>query len=114
MDGYCPRGGIIDSCLELGSNVGLNLQALGLLLPKIQMTGIELNRKAADECAKLDRVKVIHGSLYNYRSDERFDLTFTAGVLVVIEPSRLPEVYDILYAHSKNILRFWSIIIRVR
>lgn len=95
-------GGTIDSCLELGSNVGLNLQALGLLLPKIQMTGVELNRKAADECAKLDRVKVIHGSLYNYRSDERFDLTFTAGVLVVIEPSRLPEVYDILYAHSKK------------
>lgn len=96
------RGGRIDSCLELGSSVGLNLQALGLLLPKIQMTGIELNRKAADECAKLDRVKVVNASLYDYQSNERFDLTFTAGVLVLIEPSRLPEVYDILYTHSKK------------
>lgn len=95
-------GGTINSCLELGSNVGLNLQALGLLLPRIQMTGVELNQKAADECAKIDRVKVVHASLYDYQSDERFDLTFTAGVLVIIEPSRLPEVYDILYTYSKK------------
>lgn len=96
------RGGAIASCLELGPNMGLNLKALGILLPRLQMTGVEINAKAAEECAKLERVKVINTSILEYDSDELFDLTFTSGVLIHINPDMLPTVYDVLYRHSRK------------
>ncbi len=95
-------GGGLASCLELGSNIGLNLKALGILLPQLQMTGIEINAKAAEECAKLERVKVVNVSILEYDSDEQFDLTFTSGVLIHINPDMLPTVYDVLYHHSNR------------
>ena len=96
------RGGTIASCLELGSNIGLNLKALGILLPRLQMTGVEINAKAAEECAKLERVKAVNASILEYDSDELFDLTFTSGVLIHINPDMLPTVYDVLYRHSRK------------
>ena len=102
MESDCPFGGIISSCLELGANIGLNLKALGVLLPHLQMTGVEINAKAAEECAKLDRVNVVNASILEYQSDEIFDLTFTCGVLIHINPDMLPVVYDVLYHHSKR------------
>lgn len=95
-------GGAIASCLELGPNIGLNLKALGILLPRLQMTGVEINAKAAGECAKLERVKVVNESILEYDSDEQFDLTFTSGVLIHINPDMLPTVYDVLYRHSRK------------
>ena len=96
------RGGTINSCLELGSNIGLNLKALGVLLPHLQMTGVEINAKAAEECADLERVTVVNESILEYQSNEIFDLTFTCGVLIHINPDMLPKVYDVLYRHSKR------------
>ncbi len=96
------RGGTIFSCLELGPNIGLNLRALGILFPHLQMTGVEINAKAAKECAKLERVKVVNESILDYQSDEMFDLVFTSGVLIHINPDELPTVYDVMYRHSKK------------
>ena len=95
-------GGDISSCLELGAGAGLNLRVLGMLFPKLQMTGVEINQKAAGVCAKIQRVKVLRTSIYDYQSEEKFDLTFTAGVLIAIAPERLLEVYDKLYHYSKK------------
>lgn len=95
-------GGAIASCLELGPNIGLNLKALGILLPHLQMTGVEINAKAAKECAKLERVTVVNTSILEYNSDELFDLTFTSGVLIHINPDMLPTVYEVLYQHSRK------------
>ena len=94
--------GAISSCLELGSNIGLNLKALGIILPHLQMTGVEINAKAASECAKLERVKVVNQSILEYKSENTFDLTFTSGVLIHINPDMLPLIYDVLYRHSKR------------
>ncbi len=94
--------GTISSCLELGPNIGLNLKALGILMPHLQMAGVEINEKAAEECSKLERVNVVNASILEYKSDETFDLTFTAGVLIHINPDMLPTVYDVLYRHSNR------------
>ena len=96
------RVGRLASCLELGANIGLNLKALGILLPHLQMSAVEINAKAAEECAKIDRVSVVNASILDYQSDEMFDLTFTSGVLIHINPDMLPRVYDVLYRHSKR------------
>lgn len=94
--------GEVSSCLEFGTNIGMNLKALGFLLPELQMNGIEINEKAAEECAKLPRVKVHHGSILEFETDAIFDLTFTCGVLIHINPEALPVVYDKLYKYSRK------------
>ena len=43
----------IDSCIEFGANIGMNLKALRLLYPKQELSGIEINEKAAKELASV-------------------------------------------------------------
>lgn len=88
--------------LELGASVGLNLRAIGLLLPTASMTAVEINEKAASACRKVDRTDVFTGSIFDFNTDKKFDLTFTKGVLIHINPNRLTEVYEKLYAYSKR------------
>lgn len=98
----CIPGGKVNSCLELGANIGLNLQALSYLIPNLSATAVEINKKAADECAKIPNVKVVNGSILEYDSEEMYDLTFTSGVMIHINPNELTKVYDALYKHSKK------------
>lgn len=96
-------GGEIKSCLELGSNRGLNLMALKAIVPDIQMQAVEINSKAAEECSKIQNVKVFNGSLFDFAVEkEQYDLTFTKGVLIHINPNKLNDVYSILYKASKR------------
>jgi len=39
----------VQGVLELGSNIGLNLVALRCLLPKVKISAVEINKKAAKE-----------------------------------------------------------------
>lgn len=91
------RGGTVTNCLELGTNIGLNLAALGTLFPQMDMYGVEINRKAAEECGKLDRVTVYNQSILDFSSELKYDLVFTCGVLIHINPDELPNVYDKMY-----------------
>lgn len=64
--------------LEVGCNAGWNLMALHACDPKLELTGIEPNKKARHEA---------HGYGYNVARDwwtpmPQFDLVFTAGVLI--------------------------------
>lgn len=43
----------IDSVIEFGSNIGLNLLAISQLLPKAQLSAVEINQKAVDQMAKM-------------------------------------------------------------
>ena len=88
--------------LELGANIGLNLRAIGLLLPTASMTAVEINEKAAATCRKVDRTDVFIGSIFDFNTDKKFDLTFTKGVLIHINPNRLTEVYEKLHAYSRR------------
>ena len=88
--------------LELGANVGLNAIALKRLFPKIQIDVVEINKKAADECRKIQGVGVFEGSILDFSTDKTYDLTFTSGVLIHIAPEKLEVVYRCLYEHSKR------------
>ena len=95
-------GGGIRSALELGPNIGLNLIALQRLVPGLKATAVEINAKAAEECAKIPDVTVVQDAFLNYKSEETFDLTFTFGVLIIQHPDTLPQMYDLLYKHSNR------------
>ena len=97
------RTGKISNCLELGANRGLNLSAIGNLIPDIKMRAVEINETAVQECSKIPNVDVFKGSIFDYQIEPKtYDLTFTKGVLIHIAPEKLDDVYETLYESSKK------------
>lgn len=93
----------INSVCELGSNIGLNLIALHTLLPDAELTGVEINEKAAEQLKELPYVTPKCSSIYDIDIGERqYDLVFTKGVLIHQDPAMLPEAYNILYHISRR------------
>lgn len=94
--------GPVDSVLELGANIGLNLHALRSLLPTAAQTAVEINAKAVSALRALPNVTVHHGSILDYKAAHQVDLAFTKTVLIHIAPERLPQVYDVLHASARK------------
>ncbi|MEC9281991.1 MAG: pseudaminic acid biosynthesis-associated methylase [Bdellovibrionota bacterium] len=92
----------IESIRELGCNVGLNLIALNYLNPNLELYGYEINKSAAQLATDLNIAEITQGSILNPMGDKSVDLTFTAGVLIHIEPKHLPNVYENLVSGSKR------------
>lgn len=93
----------IGSCIEFGANIGMNLKALKLLYPEIQAKGVEINKAAADELAKVvGDDNVFQGSIFDYEGDQGVDLSLIRGVLIHINPEMLPVVYEKLYNNSNK------------
>ena len=88
----------IHSCMEFGANIGMNLRALKLLHPGLEQHGIEINAEAAKQLgALISTDHVFDGSIFDYRPAQIFDLVLIKGVLIHINPSELPTVYNQLY-----------------
>lgn len=95
------RTGKIDSIMEFGCNIGMNLKAIRALLPESNLSGIEINKRAVDDLNKWKgKAHVIEGSILDIELDTRFDLTLIKGVLIHINPERLDDVYTRLYNYS--------------
>ena len=91
----------VKSVLELGSNLGLNLIAISKLLPKAELSAVEINGQAAAELKKnLPKVDLTVGSILEYESKKKVDLAFTKVVMIHINPDKLPLVYEALYNSS--------------
>lgn len=86
----------INSVLELGANIGMNMKALRLLLPGAALHAVEINPDACAELKKLNYVHTTQGSLLGHRGETTVDLAFVKGVLIHIAPEKLNEAYDAL------------------
>lgn len=100
------QAGQIKSCLEFGANIGMNLRALKLLYPSIQLQGIEINKQAAEELSNiLGAENIFNGSIFDANTLQKAELSLIKGVLIHINPEMLQTVYQKLYeASSKYIL----------
>lgn len=96
------RAGRVDSVLEFGANVGMNIKALRKLLPGARLHGVEINADAAAELRKLEGVEVSEGSFLELEPSQDWDLVFTKGVLIHLAPDVLPEAYDRLAGFSRR------------
>lgn len=97
------RAGGLKSCVELGANIGMNLRAIKLLYPGIDMCGLEINPVAAAQLAEtIGADNVVNTSIFDWRADRQFDLSFIKGVLIHLNPERLPDAYDRLYESSSR------------
>ena len=95
-----------NSLIEFGANIGMNLRAIKLLFPKVKVSGIEINKNAEKELADLiGKENTFNGSIFDYESNEKFDVSLIKGVLIHINPEMLTVVYEKLYrASNKYIL----------
>jgi pseudaminic acid biosynthesis-associated methylase len=96
----------INTCMEFGANVGMNLRALALLYPDLSLHALEINKEAANHLSKIiPSENVICNSILNYQSREKFDLVILKGVLIHLNPSYISEVYEtIINAANRYIL----------
>lgn len=97
------RAGRIESCLEFGANIGMNLRALNLLYPEIRSQGIEINADAARQLADLiGSDQVFNGSIFDFPVRDPVDLAVIKGVLIHINPEMLATTYRKLYDASRR------------
>lgn len=96
--------GSVQSCLEFGANIGMNLQALSLLFPGSEFSAVEINKNASQELRRrLPKTKVFNGPIQDFEvTPSSHDLVFTKGVLIHINPDALTDVYEKMYEASKR------------
>lgn len=83
----------VGSVYEVGANAGLNLDALKTLNPNVEIAGCDINEQAVG-ISKAKGYDIDLCSIFEAGGGRRFDLVFTRGVLVHINPDRLHDVYD--------------------
>lgn len=95
----------INSCIEFGANIGMNLKALQLLYPEMDLSGVEINKDASKELAKLvGKKNIFEGSIFDWTPRKKYNLTLIKGVLIHINPKMLNEVYNRLYEASDSFI----------
>ncbi|MCA3715727.1 MAG: methyltransferase domain-containing protein [Phenylobacterium sp.] len=93
----------VRSVVELGCNIGLNLQALNRIDPEIALCGYEINGNAVQKARDLGIAEIHHQTIIEaIPAATTYDLAFTKGVLIHIHPDELPRVYDNLFALSRR------------
>lgn len=92
----------IQTLIEFGANIGLNLLAIKTLVPDIKLAAVEINKKACDELKKIPDLEVFEQSVLDFVPTKRFDLVLTSGLLIHINPDMLPLVYEKIYESSSR------------
>lgn len=90
----------VRSVLELGANLGLNLRAIRQLLPSAELVAVEINAQAVAELERLGDLAVHHTSILDFQPPAPSDLVLIKGVLIHLNPDKLPQVYDLMHAAS--------------
>lgn len=93
-----------ESALEVGCSIGRNLMALRHFIPGIQ--GIDPNAKAVEMASKMfagSGIKIQEATAFDLPfGDNSFDLVFTSGVLIHIDPDDLSLATDEIMRVSKH------------
>ena len=90
----------IKTVIELGSNIGINLDSLKAIYPNCKTFGIEINKKAHQILSKNHDSYL--GSVYDFEVNNEYDLAFTYGVLIHQDPSKLDKFYSKLHSLSSK------------
>jgi len=92
----------VESVIEFGCNIGLNLKALNALLPECKLTGVEINDSACKFLHEWGKCHVINNSIFDYNENQKYDLSMIKTVLIHINPEMLNDVYEKLYDSSNR------------
>lgn len=93
----------VQSILELGCNIGLNLRALRQIRPDLELCGYEINEIAYNIAKAHGIAEIAHHTIIQpISTDKTYDLVFTRCVLIHINPANLRSVYRNLYELSNR------------
>ena len=92
----------INSLIELGPNVGLNIIALRKIFKNLRITGVEINKKACEHLKKIKNVSVINNSILKFKLKSKFDLVLIRGVMIHVHPKNLTKLYKKIEKLSKK------------
>ena len=96
----CPS---VRSVAELGCNIGLNLIALNRINRNLKLRGYEINEKATSAAREEKIAEIVNTTVTEpLDTSQKFDLAFTKGVLIHINPEKLQAVYKNLYDLSNR------------
>jgi len=91
----------VNSLIEFGANRGLNIEAIKQLMPKIEISAIEINNVAIEELQQIGgEIEIYHQSILNFIPTKVWDFVLIKGVLIHINPDYLKKVYNTLYQSS--------------
>jgi spore coat polysaccharide biosynthesis protein SpsF len=97
---HCPKP---KSIIEFGANIGMNLRAIQLLFPDIEVHGIEINQTAVKQlAAHIGNVNVTNTSIFDFEVNRQYEIALIKGVLIHINPNMLPIVYEKLYQSAEK------------
>ena len=91
------------SIIELGCNIGLKLSILKKM-GFVNLTGVEINKNALKEAQKNNpEINFIQSSIEEFNpNQEKFDLVYTAGVLIHISPPSINRIIKKMIDLSRN------------
>ena len=96
----------IKTCIEFGSNIGMNIKALKEIYSDKEFHAIEINKNALCYLKEiLPEKNIINDSIINFKPFKKWDLVLIKGVLIHCNPERLPNVYlSLVNSCSKYLL----------
>lgn len=93
----------VQSIMEFGANIGMNLKSLSLLFPSMEFKAVEINAAAAAQLENVIPKNAIQNcSIFDAKVDPQVDLSLIKGVLIHINPDHLNLVYEKLYTASRK------------
>ena len=94
----------VDRYLECGCNIGRNIQMLQQVLPSAKPSIIEISEPAFNfVTSRMQFEHAFRGAILDSKfSDASFDLVFTMGVLIHINPEFLLEHMKRMFAYSSK------------
>lgn len=93
----------VRSVIELGANIGINLEALQHLYPEATQTAVEINPDACKVMKRGRHKDVRCGSLLEFKAPGRqWDLVLVKGVLIHVAPADLPKAYAVMQACARR------------
>ncbi len=92
----------VGSAIEFGANIGNNLKVLDQMFPRMELAAIEINDTAVAVLNDWGRARVYCQSILSGAPEALYDLVFVSGVLIHINPDKLPVAYDHLYRASRR------------
>ena len=96
----------IKTCIEFGSNIGMNIRALKKICPEKEFHAIEINKSALSYLKEIvPEENIINDSIINFRPFKKWDLVLIKGVLIHLNPDKLQKVYlSLVNSCSKYLL----------
>ena len=96
------RTALANSVLEVGANVGINLKAIKNLRPDMECNAIEPNPVARATLLSEGVTAFPYAAEDPWDMWGDYDLVFTRGVLIHINPTLLPLVYENMYRRTRR------------